>query len=112
MRALGPRLDPAGAQRGGNVMRSAFTTVIGTIALLAGPAWAEDFPGTRPVSVMMPYAGGGPGDVITRITAQGINKVLGGHFILENLAGAGGTIRTAKVAAAVPDGHALLVMHF
>jgi len=61
---------------------------------------------------MMPYAPGGPGDVITRITAQGINKVLGGQFIVENLGGAGGTIGTAKVAAAAPDGHSLLVMHF
>ena len=93
-------------------MRNALTMIIAAIALLAGPCWAEDFPGSRPVSVMMPYAAGGPGDVVTRITAQGINKVLGGQFIVENLAGAGGTIGTAKVAAAAPDGHSLLVMHF
>ena len=37
---------------------------------------------------MMPYAAGGPGDVVTRITAQGIGKYLGGQFIVENLAGA------------------------
>jgi len=93
-------------------MGKALTTIIAAIALLIGPAGADEFPGTRPVSVMMPYAAGGPGDVITRITAQGLNKVLGGQFIVENLAGAGGTIGTAKVAAAVPDGHSLLVMHF
>src|SRR3974390_2194647 len=93
-------------------MGKALTTIIAAIALLIGPAGADEFPGTRPVSVMMPYAAGGPGDVITRITAQGLNKVLGGQFIVENLAGAGGTIGTAKVAAAAPDGHALLVMHF
>jgi tripartite-type tricarboxylate transporter receptor subunit TctC len=95
-------------------MRKIFTiiAIMAAIALFAGAVRAEDFPGTRPVSIMMPYAAGGPGDVITRITAQGLNKVLGGQFIVENLAGAGGTIGTAKVAAAVPDGHALLVMHF
>jgi tripartite-type tricarboxylate transporter receptor subunit TctC len=92
-------------------MRNTVTTLL-VVSLLAGAARAEDFPGTRPVTVMMPYAAGGPGDVVTRITAQGINKVLGGQFIVENLAGAGGTIGTAKVAAAAPDGHYLLVMHF
>jgi tripartite-type tricarboxylate transporter receptor subunit TctC len=80
--------------------------------LFAASASAEDFPGTRPVTVMMPYAAGGPGDVVTRITAQGLSKYLGGQFIVENLAGAGGTIGTAKVAGEPPDGHYLLVMHF
>ena len=90
--------------------------ILNTIAaigcLLATNAVAEDYPGSRPVMMMMPYAAGGPGDVITRITAQGINKVLGGQFLVENLAGAGGTLGTARVAGAVPDGHSLLVMHF
>jgi len=86
--------------------------VIAVGCLIATNAAAEDYPGARPVMVMMPYAAGGPGDVITRITAQGISKVLGGQFLVENTAGAGGTIGTAKVAAAPPDGHYLLVMHF
>jgi tripartite-type tricarboxylate transporter receptor subunit TctC len=86
--------------------------IAAAIWLLAVSAWAEDYPGSRPVTVMMPYAAGGPGDVITRITAQGLSKYLGGQFIVENLAGAGGTIGTAKVAGEPPDGHYLLVMHF
>jgi len=53
-----------------------------------------------------------PGDVITRVAAAGMNKVLGGQIIVENIGGAGGTIGTAKVAASTPDGHSLLVMHF
>ncbi len=97
-------------------MFKALATIVAAGCLAAGPAllpaWAEDYPGSRPVTMMMPYAAGGPGDLITRITAQGINKVLGGQFIVENLAGAGGTIGTQKVAAAAPDGHSLLVMHF
>ena len=92
-------------------MLRVFTAFTAAVALVAAVR-AEDFPGARPVSVMMPYAAGGPGDLITRITAQGINKVLGGQFIVENLGGAGGTIGTAKVASAAPDGHSLLVMHF
>lgn len=88
------------------------TTIVAAGCCIATAAWAEDYPGSRPVMMMMPYAAGGPGDVITRITAQGINKILGGQFLVENTAGAGGTIGTAKVAAATPDGHSLLVMHF
>lgn len=80
--------------------------------LIATAALAEDFPGSRPVMMMMPYAPGGPGDVITRIAAAGMNKVLGGQIIVENVAGAGGTIGTGKVASSPPDGHSLLVMHF
>lgn len=62
--------------------------------------------------MMMPYAAGGPGDTITRITAHGMSKVLGQQFVVENTAGAGGTIGTAKIAASPPDGYSLLVMHF
>jgi len=74
-------------------------------------AAAQDFP-ARPVSLMMPYAAGGPGDTITRTIGQGMSKVLGQQVVVENTAGAGGTIGTAKVAAAPPDGYSLLVMHF
>src|SRR5215470_12461162 len=74
-------------------------------------AIAQDFP-TKPVSLMMPYAAGGPGDTITRIVGQGLSKVLGQQFIVENVAGAGGTIGTAKVASSTPDGYSLLLMHF
>ena len=79
---------------------------------LSTMALAEDFPGPRQIMMMMPYAAGGPGDVITRIAAAGMTKVLGTQIVVENVGGAGGTIGTAKVAAAAPDGHSLLVMHF
>jgi tripartite-type tricarboxylate transporter receptor subunit TctC len=74
-------------------------------------ALAQEFP-ARPVTLMMPYAAGGPGDMITRIIGQGMGRVLSQQFIVENTAGAGGTIGSAKVAAAPPDGYSLLVMHF
>ena len=73
-------------------------------------AAAQEFP-AKPVTLMMPYAAGGPGDAITRIVGAGMSKVLGRQFLVENTAGAGGTIGTAKVAAAPPDGYSLLVMH-
>jgi tripartite-type tricarboxylate transporter receptor subunit TctC len=77
---------------------------------VAGAA-AQEFP-ARPVSLMMPYAAGGPGDTITRTIGQGMSKALGQQVLVENTAGAGGTIGTAKVAASPPDGYSLLVMHF
>lgn len=79
--------------------------------VIAISAQAQDFP-SKTVTLMMPYAAGGPGDTVTRIIGKAMSKVLGKQFIVENTAGAGGTIGTAKVAASAPDGHSLLVMHF
>lgn len=79
--------------------------------VIATCAGAQDFP-TKPVTLMMPYAAGGPGDTITRIVAHGMSKALNQQFVVENTAGAGGTIGTAKIAASPADGYSLLVMHF
>jgi tripartite-type tricarboxylate transporter receptor subunit TctC len=92
-------------------MLKIFLALACTGSVVATCAAADEFP-AKPVSLMMPYAAGGPGDTITRIIGQGMSKVLGQQFLVENVAGAGGTIGTAKVAAAAPDGHSLLVMHF
>src|SRR6266699_1590828 len=78
---------------------------------IATSAQAQEFP-SKNVTLMMPYAAGGPGDTLTRIIGQGMGKVLGRQFLVENVAGAGGTLGTAKVAASAPDGYSLLVMHF
>jgi tripartite-type tricarboxylate transporter receptor subunit TctC len=85
----------------------AFACIVGIGATSAA---AQEFP-AKPVTLMMPYAAGGPGDAITRIIGAGMSKVLGRQFLVENVAGAGGTIGSAKVAAASPDGYSLLVMH-
>jgi tripartite-type tricarboxylate transporter receptor subunit TctC len=100
-------------RREGNPMIKAVSALVGLAVALVGPQAraADDFP-SRPVSLMMPYAAGGPGDTITRVIASGMSKALGRQFVVENTAGAGGTIGTAKVAASPPDGYSLLVMHF
>jgi tripartite-type tricarboxylate transporter receptor subunit TctC len=90
--------------------RRIFAAALVALGLAAAPAAAQEFP-TKPVSLMMPYAAGGPGDTITRIIGHGLSKAMGKQFVVENVAGAGGTIGTARVAAAAPDGHSLLVMH-
>jgi tripartite-type tricarboxylate transporter receptor subunit TctC len=92
-------------------MLKAVIAIACTSSVIATSAIAQEFP-SKTVTLMMPYAAGGPGDTITRIVGQGMSRVLGRQFVVENTAGAGGTIGTAKVAAAAPDGHSLLVMHF
>jgi tripartite-type tricarboxylate transporter receptor subunit TctC len=77
---------------------------------LLGSAAAQDFP-SKPVIFTVPFAAGGPADVIARVLAHGMSKALDQQFIVENTAGAGGTIGTAKVAASAPDGYSLLLMH-
>jgi tripartite-type tricarboxylate transporter receptor subunit TctC len=71
---------------------------------------AQDYP-SRPITLVMPYAPGGPGDVITRIYAAAMQKALAQQIVVDNTAGASGTIGTAKVARSKPDGYTLLMIH-
>ena len=73
-------------------------------------AAAQDYP-TRPVNIVAPGAAGGPTDAISRITAQAMGKALGQQITIENVGGAGGTIGTARVVRAEPDGYTLLIFH-
>ena len=83
------------------------------LALTAIFANAQTFPGTRPISIVVPFAAGGPTDLVARHLAEAMRKSMGGSasFLVENAAGAGGTIGAAKVARAAPDGHTLLLFH-
>jgi tripartite-type tricarboxylate transporter receptor subunit TctC len=71
---------------------------------------AQDFP-THAITIVVPFAAGGPTDTVTRLIAQGMTKSLGQTIIVENVGGAGGTIGVEKVAHAKPDGYTLLLMH-
>jgi tripartite-type tricarboxylate transporter receptor subunit TctC len=77
---------------------------------LAAPALAQQFP-NRPITVTVPFAAGGPTDVIARLVAEGMAKDLGQPVVVENVTGAGGTIAAARVAQARPDGYSLMVHH-
>ena len=74
---------------------------------------AQSFPGGRPISMVVPFAAGGPTDLVARQLGEAMRKAMGGsaNFVVENAAGAGGTIGATKVARAVPDGHTLLLHH-
>jgi tripartite-type tricarboxylate transporter receptor subunit TctC len=73
-------------------------------------ALAQDYP-SRNITMVMPYAAGGPGDIITRLFASAMQKQLGQTIVVDNPAGAGGSIGTAKVARSAPDGYTLLMIH-
>jgi len=77
---------------------------------LGGVASAQDYP-QKPITMVMPYAPGGPGDTITRLFAGSMQKILGQQIVVDNTAGASGTIGTSKVARAKPDGYTLLMIH-
>lgn len=76
-------------------------------------AHAQTFPGSKPVSIVVPFAAGGPTDRVARDLAEAMRKAMGGsaNFVVENVNGAGGTIGATKVAKANPDGHTLLLHH-
>ncbi len=74
------------------------------------PAAAQVYP-TRPVTVVVPFAAGGGNDILARLIAQHMGKALGQQFVIENRAGAGGTIGARAVAKAAPDGYTLMVGH-
>ena len=75
--------------------------------LLAAPAWAEDYP-TRPITAIVPFAGGSASDVVSRILFERMSKSLGQPIVVENRPGAGGNTGTADAAKAAPDGYTLL----
>lgn len=78
--------------------------------MATGHALAQDFP-SKPITMVMPYAPGGPGDVITRVFAAAMQKPLSQQIVVDNPAGASGSIGTARVARAKPDGYTLLMIH-
>jgi tripartite-type tricarboxylate transporter receptor subunit TctC len=77
-------------------------------ALFAPMASAQDYP-TRPITLVVPYAAGGGNDVMARTVAEKMSRTLGQNVVVENRAGAGGSIATRAVAKAAPDGYTLVI---
>ena len=79
-------------------------------ALLSSATATAQYP-TKPVTMVVPFAAGGPTDTVARQVAAVMSKSLGQTVIIENVGGAGGTIGVGKVVAAPNDGYTLLLMH-
>ncbi len=69
---------------------------------------AQNYP-IRPITLVVPYAAGGGNDVMARIVAEKMSKTLGQNIVIENRAGAGGSVATRQVARAAPDGYTLVL---
>jgi len=83
--------------------------MLATLAAFAAPAHAQSWP-NKPVKIVVPFGPGGPADIYARIVGQELSGVFNQAFVVENKAGAGGTIGADVVAKAAPDGYTLLMM--
>ncbi|WP_460447820.1 tripartite tricarboxylate transporter substrate binding protein BugD [Alsobacter sp. SYSU BS001988] len=89
------------------------STAIAAAALLlatAAPGFAQGYP-TKPVTMIVPFAAGGPTDVVARIVGEHMSRTLGQQIVIENVAGAGGTTGSTRTAQAAPDGYTIMMGH-
>jgi tripartite-type tricarboxylate transporter receptor subunit TctC len=89
--------------------RQLFAAVLLAIAGMSG-AQAQDYP-SRTVTVIVPFAAGGPADITGRIVADIFSRHLGQKFVVENVGGAGGTTGALRAARAAPDGYTIISGH-
>src|SRR5688572_5616486 len=78
------------------------------LAISITPATAQDWP-TRPVTMIVPFAAGGQVDVLGRVLAPRLTELLKQQVVVENVGGGGGTIGSARVARAAPDGYTFVL---
>jgi putative tricarboxylic transport membrane protein len=93
------------------MLRRLFAALAATALLGAAGAQAQDDYPNNVITVVVPFSAGGPTDTVTRLVAQSMSTTLGQQVIVENVAGAGGTLGAARVAKADPDGYTLLLHH-
>jgi tripartite-type tricarboxylate transporter receptor subunit TctC len=86
---------------------SPFAAAIVLLALTSG-AFAQEWP-TRPVTMVVPFAAGGPTDLLGRVMAASLGERLGQQIVVENVGGAGGMTGASRVARAAPDGYQFLL---
>lgn len=96
-------------------MKFNFTRALSYLALLffsmtSGLTLAQNYP-TKPITLIVPFAAGGPTDIVARTLAATMSKTVGQTVLVDNKIGAGGTLAAAFVANAQPDGYTLLIHH-
>jgi tripartite-type tricarboxylate transporter receptor subunit TctC len=97
--------DSAGWNEGEEIMRkSVVGLALAGILVCSGQAIAQDYP-NHPISLIIPFAAGGPTDVLGRVIGQAMGGILGQQIVIENVGGAGGMIGASRVKQAAPDGY-------
>jgi tripartite-type tricarboxylate transporter receptor subunit TctC len=89
-------------------MRRFILALGAALALTAAPASAQPYP-SKPITMIVPFAAGGPTDIIARIVSEHMGRTLGQSIVVENVAGAGGTTGSLRVARAAPDGYLVMM---
>ncbi len=89
-------------------MRRLILTLGAAFAMAAAPAAAQTYP-AKSITMIVPFAAGGPTDVIARIVSDHMSRTLGQSIVVENVAGAGGTTGSLRVARATPDGYTIMM---
>jgi tripartite-type tricarboxylate transporter receptor subunit TctC len=89
-------------------MKKAIIASFAAVLALTGAAGAQNFP-TKPVTMVIPFAAGGPQDTIGRIVGQRMGELLGQTVVIENVGGAGGMTGAKRVADATPDGYTMIL---
>ena len=91
--------------------RRTVVATLGAAAMLcAAPALAQEYP-NRPITLIVPFAAGGPTDVVSRLVSESMSKTLGQPIIIENVVGAGGTTGSTRAARAANDGYTFIMGH-
>lgn len=91
-------------------MKRMLMAIAAFTALWGGGAAAQNYP-TRPITMIVPFAAGGPTDIIARIVGENMSKTLGQQIVIENVVGAGGTTGITRGAKAAPDGYTIMMGH-
>ncbi len=91
-------------------MKKVVLALAAVAGLAATGAQAQNYP-TRPITMIVPFAAGGPTDVIARIVTDHMSRTLGQQIVIENVAGAGGTTGITRAAQSQPDGYTIMMGH-
>ncbi|HEY8580013.1 MAG TPA: tripartite tricarboxylate transporter substrate-binding protein [Beijerinckiaceae bacterium] len=91
-------------------MKKLTLALAAAVAALAAPAMAQTYP-TKPITMIVPFAAGGPTDIVARLVAEPMSRSLGQQIVIENVAGAGGTTGITRAAGAAPDGYTIMMGH-
>jgi len=93
------------------LLQKIFTLGVGLLLLAAAPASASSEYPSRSITLIVPFAAGGPTDIVARIISENISRTLGQQIIIENVVGAGGTTAAIRAMRSAPDGYTIIMGH-